>query len=217
MLWLISVIIFSALAGRPKASNISTPIGFVLILQLMFLPLLEIVSGFEIFFRLPPAIIFVAIIFIFAVVVARYGNRIVKAWHENLENIQWSSLVFSVVAIVMFSFEKQEIPRAVMLSSDPDIHAFHASQILRFMRIPWNQESWGDLPLGYPTGFSGMSALWALISNQDVRNTVTMQPMIQMVVGMGALVEFLILRGTLKTSLSRVLFTVTIFSFLAVA
>ena len=217
VLWFISVMICSAPASRPEASNISTPMSVVLILQLMFLPTLEIISAFDFFLKLSPAVIFAAMIFIFAAVVARYGQRLLDGWHQNLENIHWSSLVFSIVAIVIFSFEKQEIPRAVMLSSDPDIHAFHASQILRFMRIPWNQESWGDLPLGYPTGFSGMSALWALISNQDVRNTVTMQPMIQIGVGMGALVEFLILRGILKTSLSRILFTVTIFTFLAVA
>ena len=86
-------------------------------------------------------------------------------------------LVYFFIWILIMSC--RELPRQIMLSNDPDQHLFFALQIIRFGTIPWEQFYWGPLSFGYPSGFAAINALWQMLSFTDMRNVVTIQPLLQ--------------------------------------
>jgi len=72
-----------------------------------------------------------------------------------------------------------ELPREIMLSSDPDLHAFWASQISRIGEVPWNQGLWGPDRFFYPAGFAVLNYTWSVFSGLSIPEIVTAQPLIQ--------------------------------------
>ena len=84
-----------------------------------------------------------------------------------------------VVWLVLLGISLMELPREIMLSSDPDLHAFWAQQISRIGEVPWNQGLWGSDRFAYPTGFAVLNYLWTAFSGLPVQVIVTAQPMIQ--------------------------------------
>ncbi|WP_337244469.1 hypothetical protein [Luteimonas sp. gir] len=67
----------------------------------------------------------------------------------------------------------RELPRLVMLSSDPDSHAFFARQIVHFGGVPRQQGVWGEDSLNYPAGTGVLIALWSWLSMLDVRDSAS--------------------------------------------
>ena len=78
----------------------------------------------------------------------------------------------------------RELPRNIALSSDPDQHAFWASQVLRLGGIPWDQGLLGIGSFGYPAGFAALNALWCGFSGLSPVEIVTVQPQIQFFLAM---------------------------------
>jgi hypothetical protein len=77
----------------------------------------------------------------------------------------------------------RELPRDVALSSDPDQHAFWALQVLRLGIVPWDQGLTGVGPFGYPAGFAVLNAIWMRLSGLTAVEIVTIQPMLQFLLG----------------------------------
>lgn len=79
----------------------------------------------------------------------------------------------------LFVFCQRELPRELMLSSDPDQHAFFAKQLLDFGFLPLDRGLWGEQGFNYPGGFAVLNFIWAKLSFCDPRDIVTIQPYIQ--------------------------------------
>lgn len=94
-------------------------------------------------------------------------------------NIRPYMLLLGCVFVVLSCFSYLELPRNIMLSSDPDHHAFWANQIARFKTIPFDQGFWGKRPFDYPAGFAVLNYLWMILSGFDCRNIVSVQPLVQ--------------------------------------
>lgn len=92
----------------------------------------------------------------------------------------------TIFIVVLLFLVLHELPRQVMLSSDPDQHAFFAQQILRFGTIPFSQGMWGPEPLHYPAGFAVINFLWCKFGGLDPRAVVALQPFLQTLLALGA-------------------------------
>lgn len=79
------------------------------------------------------------------------------------------TLVFALCIVIA----AREMPRDVMLSSDPDQHAFFAKQIERFGAIPYQQREWGSEGFNYPAATGVVLFLWHLLTGIDVRSLLT--------------------------------------------
>lgn len=93
------------------------------------------------------------------------------------------AVLLLIIFILLATISNREIPRLIMLSSDPDIHAFGARQIQRFHTIPFTQLYWGPENLNYPAGFAVLNFIWSSLSGLDVRNVVTVQNLVQTLLG----------------------------------
>lgn len=119
---------------------------------------------------------------------------------------QWSSqgesgrdvrhLILDVVllAVVCLVIADRELPRTVLLSSDPDYHVFFGLQVERFGGVPYHQRDWGDQPFNYPAGSGVLLFVWHQISGLDLRNLVTALPILFQVVAAFVVVEQLMNR-----------------------
>ena len=85
--------------------------------------------------------------------------------------------------LVFVGICEYEVPRLVMLSSDPDQHAFFARQIERFGTIPFTQFDWGSLPFMYPSGSGILGWEWGVVSGLDARDAITLLPTLQFFLG----------------------------------
>ena len=72
----------------------------------------------------------------------------------------------------------RDMPREVMLSSDPDVHVFFGLQIERFGAIPLHQGDWGPQGFNYPAGSGVIQFLWHMVSGLDVRNLLVALPVL---------------------------------------
>ncbi|QCO67084.2 hypothetical protein E5843_03550 [Luteimonas yindakuii] len=93
----------------------------------------------------------------------------------------------AIIYLLCVVVADRELPRLVMLSSDPDVHAFLGNQVVRFGGVPWQQGNWGEESFNYPAGTGVLIALWAWISQLDVRNAVSALSFITYPLGMLAL------------------------------
>jgi len=84
----------------------------------------------------------------------------------------------AVIAVLCVVVADRELPRMVMLSSDPDSHAFFARQIQRFGGIPYDQHEWGSEALNYPAGSGVLVYAWSLLGFMDVRNALSALPVL---------------------------------------
>lgn len=101
-------------------------------------------------------------------------------------------LLILFLALTLFVF--RELPREIALSTDPDQHTFFATQILRFGVVPFSQYEWGARDFHYPSAFAVINFLWASISGLAALETVTLQPMLQCIIAVFSLLEFILLK-----------------------
>jgi len=87
----------------------------------------------------------------------------------------WLPFELGLFAAVCIAIGDRELPRIVMLSSDPDTHAYFARQIELLGGVPW---AGGNL-FNYPAGTGVLGFLWAKLSLLDVRNSITALPLLQ--------------------------------------
>ena len=88
-----------------------------------------------------------------------------------------------------------ELPRVMMLSTDPDQHLYYALKILEFGKIPFSQHEYGSAPFGYPVGFGALIALWSKLTGITASNAITIQPLLQMVLSLGCISEIVTLKS----------------------
>lgn len=84
----------------------------------------------------------------------------------------------AVIAVLCVIVADRELPRMVMLSSDPDSHAFFSRQIQRFGGIPYDQHEWGSEAFNYPAGSGVLVYVWSLLGFMDVRNALSALPVL---------------------------------------
>lgn len=87
----------------------------------------------------------------------------------------WLLLEFALLTAACIVVADRELPRVLMLSSDPDTHAYLARQVELLGAIPWRGES----VFNYPAGSAALTVLWAKLSFLDVRNALTALPLLQ--------------------------------------
>src|SRR5690606_8885904 len=87
----------------------------------------------------------------------------------------WLALELVLLAVVCVVIGERELPRLVMLSSDPDTHAYFARQLELGGGVPW----WGDARFHYPAGTAILGFLWAKLGFLDVRNALAALPLLQ--------------------------------------
>lgn len=88
---------------------------------------------------------------------------------------RWLLLELALLAVVCMVIGDRELPRLVMLSSDPDTHAYFARLFEIKGGVPW----WGGDATHYPMGTGALGLAWAQLSFLDVRNAVTALPLMQ--------------------------------------
>lgn len=102
----------------------------------------------------------------------------------------WPAVELALLGVVCLVVADRELPRLVMLSSDPDTHAYLARQLERLGGIPWQ----GELAFNYPAGSAAMGFIWARLSLLDVRNAMSALPLLQSFLAALLLGEALALR-----------------------
>ena len=70
----------------------------------------------------------------------------------------------------------RELPRELLLSSDPDFHGFFGLQVERFGGVPYNQHEWGPQGFNYPAGSGVILFIWKLIGGVDQRDSLSVLP-----------------------------------------
>lgn len=90
----------------------------------------------------------------------------------------WLFVRVAVLTVICVIVADRELPRLTMLSSDPDVHAFLATQLQRMGGVYWHQADWGPNPLGYPAGSAVMIFTWASLSLLDAGNTLAALPLL---------------------------------------
>ncbi|WP_222565219.1 hypothetical protein [Novilysobacter antarcticus] len=101
-----------------------------------------------------------------------------RVWRTS-HSRNWMILQVAIIVAIAMWVADRELPRAVMLSSDPDIHSFFAKQVERLGAIPRETSGWGSSAFGYPAGTAAITYLWSLLSFLDVRNALAALPLIQ--------------------------------------
>jgi hypothetical protein len=88
---------------------------------------------------------------------------------------RWLLVELAMLAAVCIAIGDRELPRLVMLSSDPDTHAYFARRLELDGGVPWS----GGNAFHYPMGTAILGFLWAKLAFLDVRNAVTALPLLQ--------------------------------------
>lgn len=87
----------------------------------------------------------------------------------------WLMVELALLAVVCVVIGDRELPRLLMLSSDPDTHAYFARQLELGGGVPWHG---GDV-FHYPMGTAALGFAWAKLAFLDIRNAVTALPLLQ--------------------------------------
>lgn len=88
---------------------------------------------------------------------------------------RWLPIEIGLLGAACLVIADRELPRIVMLSSDPDTHAYFARQVELLGALPWR----GDKVFGYPAGTGAFGYLWSRFALLDVRNAVAALPLLQ--------------------------------------
>ncbi len=117
----------------------------------------------------------------FGVLGAIFACREYRSLPRRSKLRSFTSLIIQAFTLwlVLLGISLMELPREIMLSSDPDLHAFWASQIGRIGEVPWSQGLWGPDRFGYPAGFAVLNYTWSVFSSLSIPEIVTAQPLIQ--------------------------------------
>jgi hypothetical protein len=118
------------------------------------------------------------------VAAALRGNRLHQTRSWGGVSVSDAGAFVVLLLCMLLPLSVRELPRTLALSSDPDQHAFWASQVLRVGGIPWDQGILGVGPFDYPAGFSVLNACWMVLSQLSAVEIVTVQPMVQFLWGL---------------------------------
>lgn len=94
--------------------------------------------------------------------------------------------LFAILAVI----HSREVPRELMLSTDPDTHLAYIKQFLSQGRVPWHAGDWGAASLGYPMGIAVLGGLWSWAGFFGPGDTLAHLPMVLSVLASLAIVEF---------------------------
>ncbi len=89
--------------------------------------------------------------------------------------LSWLALEGALLVAICLVVADRELPRLIMLSSDPDTHAYLARQVEVLGGIPWR----GEGTFQYPGGTAALGFLWAKLGFLDVRDAITAMPLLQ--------------------------------------
>lgn len=129
--------------------------------------------------------------------VAIAGMSSLQGWRRRIaapdtaQRAGWLLLELAVLAALCVVIADRELPRTVMLSSDPDFHVFFGLQVERFGGVPYHQRAWGDQAFNYPAGSGVLLFVWRQLTGLDVRNLLTALPILFTVVAGFVVVESL--------------------------
>lgn len=115
---------------------------------------------------------------------------------QDLGGLASATVVLAAVCIVIAD---RELPRIVLLSSDPDFHVFFGLQVERFGGVPYHQHGWGEQAFNYPAASGVLLFIWRQITGLDMRNLLTALPILFSVVAGFVVVEPL-MAGSEKTA-----------------
>lgn len=106
------------------------------------------------------------------------GHYLANAWRRY-----WAIYIaLPAVFVTVFCFT--ELPRDVMLSSDPDDHAAWAHIVAQAGAVPWQPE-----PLKYPAGFSSLNAVYMQLGGMRATTVVSIQPLLQWLICLLVMIE----------------------------
>jgi hypothetical protein len=83
------------------------------------------------------------------------------------------------VAVAIFLIAQRELPRETMISTDPTLHLFLGSQVMRLGVIPFSLGMWGPGDFAYPAGYGALCAVWSWVSGASAQNVVASGPLLQ--------------------------------------
>ncbi|MGC9402641.1 hypothetical protein ACP43V_09320 [Vibrio genomosp. F10 str. 9ZC157] len=134
---------------------------------------------------------FIGLIFLcFVFIRCKFG---ISNVYTSILKDKWNWILsFFIFFLVCVGISEHEIPRQVMLSSDPDQHAFFAKQIERFGTIPYHQFYWGEESFNYPAGTGVLGFIWSFLTGIDVRNAFTIQPLLQAYIAIFIITEMVL-------------------------
>ncbi len=113
------------------------------------------------------------------------SKRVVGSVVRAYPNSGYRQLIIDLALLlaICLLIADREMPRDVMLSTDPDLHAYMGHQMTRFGAVPYHQREWGPEAFNYPAGSGTLLFLWHLLSGIDVRNLVNAMPILFTLVG----------------------------------
>lgn len=114
-----------------------------------------------------------------ATIISGYKKSQISTLRSLPHALRSAALEVGVLWIAFLGISLMELPREIMLSSDPDLHAYWASQVGRVGEVPWNQGLWGMDRFSYPAGFAVLNYVWSVFSLLSVPTVVTTQPLLQ--------------------------------------
>ena len=135
----------------------------------------------------PPELWGVALALGLVSVVTLYRGYRSATRNERSTLVRALGLEIAAFWLMLLGISLMELPREIMLSSDPDLHAFWAHQVSRMSEVPWNQGVWGPDRFSYPTGFAVLNYVWSVFSGLTIEGIVTTQPLIQTQLSMALL------------------------------
>lgn len=112
-------------------------------------------------------------------------------WRKRLVNNAIPLFLFGLLCVAL---AQHEMPRTIMLSSDPDQHSFFAAQVAKYGFVPFAQQDWGGLSFGYPAATGVMIFIASSLSFSSIADATTVLPQLLAYVGIFALVETLVKR-----------------------
>lgn len=121
----------------------------------------------------------------------------------SLSNL-WLDLTLLLCLCIVVA--DRELPRQIMLSSDPDMHLFFGTQVERFGAVPFHQRDWGPEGFNYPAGSGVVLFVWRMLSGVDLRHVLVVLPVLFMFVATLMVAEWggAGLEGRLRKLLLRV-------------
>jgi len=174
-------------------SRFAYPFHFVIIGQLLLVSYVYLRACLNHYLFLVPIsgvdFILIACALVFIVLKTPLQSHIFDYIQSNWQ--KWL-LFFAFYFLLLVALSEHELPRLVMLSSDPDQHAFFGRQIQRFGTIPYHQFEWGNESFKYPAGTGILGFIWSTLSLLDIRDTLTIQTLLQAYIALFIITELTI-------------------------
>jgi len=112
-------------------------------------------------------------------------------WRKRLMDNAIPLFLFGLLCVAL---AQHEMPRTIMLSSDPDQHSFFAAQVAKYGLVPFAQQDWGGLSFGYPAATGIMIFIASSLSFSSIADATNILPQLLAYVGIFAMVEVLLKR-----------------------